>query len=118
MAFANKLVNGIATPFIGPKVCLVMSSSASDALVGKVEKKVRGATLHSLKEGMPALGKGGVCVFLTPSSQRDYQAARTLAKSGCATVLVNGSFKVRHVANSFADHIIELCAYLMLHTIQ
>ena len=107
VAFANKLVNGIATPFIGPKVCLVMSSSASNALVGKVEKKVRGATLHSLKEGMPEVEKGGVCVFLTPSSQRDYQAARTLAESGCATVLVNGSFKVRRLANVASDLSIE-----------
>ena len=40
-------------------------------------------------------GKDEVCVFLTPSSQKDYQVARMLAENGVSTVLVNGSFKVK-----------------------
>mmetsp|Transcript_28176 Transcript_28176/g.50967 ORF Transcript_28176/g.50967 Transcript_28176/m.50967 type:complete len:293 (-) Transcript_28176:320-1198(-) len=94
-AFVNKLVSGIATPFFGPSVSIVMSSSASNALIKKVQKKVKGATVISAKEGMPpeVLKKDNVCIFLTPSSQKDYQAARTLAEYGCPAVLVNGSFK-------------------------
>mmetsp|Transcript_6405 Transcript_6405/g.15955 ORF Transcript_6405/g.15955 Transcript_6405/m.15955 type:complete len:294 (+) Transcript_6405:100-981(+) len=94
VAFASKLVGGISNPFFGPSVSLVVSSSASNSLVNKVKKKVKGATLYSLKDGMPDIqGKDSICVFLTPSSQRDYQAARSLAESGCASVIVNGSFK-------------------------
>lgn len=93
-AFVNKLVGGLSNPFFGPSVSLVLSSSASNALINKVQKKVKGATLYSLKEGMPDVqGKDSVCIFLTPSSQRDYQAARSLAESGCSTVVVNASFK-------------------------
>jgi hypothetical protein len=105
IAFASKLANGISTPFFGPTVYLVMSSSSSNALIAKVQKKVKGATLCSLKEGMPEVkGKDDVCVFLTPSSQRDYQAARSLADSGVSTVVVNGSFKVRKIG-SYLMHI-------------
>ena len=112
--FIAKLINGVSNPFFGPKVSLVMSSSASNALIGKVQKKVKSATLVSLKEGLPEVqGKDNICVFLTPSSPRDYQAARTLAESGCPTVLVNGSFKVctyavfinwKYVLSLFATH--------------
>ena len=61
----------------------------------KVEKKVKSTKIYSLKEGLPEVnGKDEVCVFLTPSSQKDYQVARMLAENGVSTVLVNGSFKV------------------------
>lgn len=97
VAFAARLAGGIAVPVFGPDVTLVVSSSASNALLGKVRKRVRGAAIVSAKDGVPeASGKGkdgGVFVFLTPTSQRDYQTARALAESGRPTVLVNGSFK-------------------------
>ena len=96
VAFVNKLVGGISTPFFGPSISLVISSSSSNAFINKVQKKVKGATLISLKDGIPGIleKKDNVCIFLTPSSPKDYQAARTLAEYGRATVLVNGSFKV------------------------
>ena len=97
VAFVNKLVGGISTPFFGPSISLVISSSSSNAFINKVQKKVKGATLISLKDGsIPGIleKKDNVCIFLTPSSPKDYQAARTLAEYGLATVLVNGSFKV------------------------
>jgi len=94
VAFANKLVGGIGTPIFGPSVSLVMSSSASNAMINKVKKKVKGATVFSSKDGMPEVsGKDNVWIFLTPSSPRDYKAAASLAEYGCPTVLVNGSFK-------------------------
>ena len=97
VAFVNKLVGGISTPFFGPSISLVISSSSSNAFINKVQKKVKGATLISSKDGsIPGIleKKDNVCIFLTPSSPKDYQAARTLAEYGRATVLVNGSFKV------------------------
>ena len=97
VAFVNKLVGGISTPFFGPSISLVISSSSSNAFINKVQKKVKGATLISSKDGsIPGIleKKDNVCIFLTPSSPKDYQAARTLAEYGLATVLVNGSFKV------------------------
>ena len=94
--FVQKLIGGIATPFFGPNLNVILSSSASNALVKKVEKKVKGTKIYSLKEGLPEVnGKDEVCVFLTPSSQKDYQVARMLAENGVSTVLVNGSFKVK-----------------------
>jgi len=94
VAFANKLVGGIGTPIFGPSVSLVMSSSVSNAMINKVKKKVKGATVFSAKDGVPEVsGKDNVCIFLTPSSPRDYKAAASLAESGCPTVLINGSFK-------------------------
>ncbi|KAL7555322.1 hypothetical protein ACHAWF_019008 [Thalassiosira exigua] len=104
VAFVSKLVGGISNPFFGPSVSLLMSSSASKSLVDKVQKKVKGAKLYSLKEGIPeAQGKDkSVCVVFTPSSQSDYRAARTLAESGYTTVLVNGTFKVTILFHLFA----------------
>ena len=100
IAFVNKLVGAIAIPFIGPEVTVVLSSSASNALVNKVQKKIKGAKLFSLKDGIPQMAdkKGTVYVFLTPSSPKDYQAAKTLAEYGCTAVLVNGSFKVCYLS--------------------
>lgn len=102
--FVIKLVNSLTNPFAsifggGKKVYLVMSTSASNSLMNKVQAKVKkgsggATTVIALRDGMPeAAGKEKVCVFLTPSSQRDYQIARTLAEAGCPTVVVNASFK-------------------------
>ncbi|KAL3757503.1 hypothetical protein ACHAWU_000900 [Discostella pseudostelligera] len=103
--FVIKLVNSLTNPFAsifggGKKVYLLMSTSASNSLMNKVQAKVKkggsggATTVIALRDGMPeAAGKEKVCVFLTPSSQRDYQIARTLAEAGCPTVVVNASFK-------------------------
>ena len=96
IAFVNKLVNGIRpAPFLGPNVALVVSSSASNSFL-KSAKKVKGATLYSLKDGLPQVTTEDVCIFVTPCSRGDYQAAATLAESGAAkaVVVVNGFAKV------------------------
>jgi len=123
VAFVNKLYNSlergtvkssIAIPFIGPDVTVVLSSSASNALINKVQKKIKGATLFSLKEGIPQMAdKKGVYVFLTPSSPKDYQAAKTLTEYGCTAVLVNGLFKVCifFVFCNIVYHIIFITSY-------
>ena len=94
VAFVGKLVGGIATPFFGPGANVWTSSSAPKSLVDKVRKTAKGAAVLSAKDGVPQQVKG-VSVFLTPSSKKDYQTARSLAESGHCTVLVNGAFKVR-----------------------
>lgn len=94
IAFASKLVNGISPPLFGPKVTLVISSSTSKSFLDKA-KKVKGATVCSLKDGLPELSPDDVCVFLTPSSRNDYEAAKSLAGSRAAKaiVVVNGFAK-------------------------
>ncbi len=97
VAFANKLVNGIApAPFLGPKVSLIVSSAASNSFIKKA-KKVKGAQLYSLRDGLPEVGKEDVCIFLTPSSRNDFQAAKSLAESSAskAVIVVNAFAKVR-----------------------
>lgn len=125
----NKLVGALAIPFIGPEVTVVLSSSASNALINKVQKKIKGATLFSLKDGIPQMAdKKGVYVFLTPSSPKDYQAAKTLAEYGCTSILVNGLFKVcytlcilyiifgSHDMTKFT-HLIYISSHLMHETL-
>lgn len=95
IAFVKKLVNGIApTPFFGSNISLVVSSGVSNSFLKKAQK-VKGATLCSLRDGPPQAEKGGVCIFVTPSSQKDYQTAKSLAKSGCSAVILNGFAKDR-----------------------
>lgn len=114
VSFVNKLVGALAIPFLGPEVTVVLSSSASNALINKVQKKIKGATLFSLKDGIPQMAdKKGVYVFLTPSSPKDYQAAKTLAEYGCTAVLVNGLFKVCifFAFCIYCNHIILITSY-------
>ena len=92
IAFASKLCSKVGSPF-GPKVNLVISSSASKSFTDKVQKKVKGASICSVKD-LGSTSVSGICVFLTPSSKADYQEARKLAESGCSAVIVNGLFKV------------------------
>ena len=95
IAFAKKLVNGIAPlPFGGPGVSVIMSTSASGSFTKKAKAGVKGAKLYALREGVPEVRKGGVCIFVTPCSQKDYQTAKSLAQSGCPTVVLNGFAKV------------------------
>lgn len=98
IAFASKLVNGISPPLFGPKVTLVISSATSKSFLDKA-KKVKGATVCSLKDGLPELSPDDVCVFLTPSSRNDYEAAKSLAGSRAAKaiVVVNGFAKVSRI---------------------
>lgn len=92
IAFASKLCSKVGSPF-GPKVNIVISSSASKSFRDKVQKKVKGASICSVKD-LASTSVSGVCVFLTPSSKADYQEATKLAEGGCSTVIVNGLFKV------------------------
>jgi len=93
IAFASKLCSKVGSPF-GPKVNLVVSSSASRSFMDKVQKKVKGASICSVKDLASTSVSGTTSVFLTPSSKADYQEARKLAEGGCPTVIVNALFKV------------------------
>ena len=98
IAFVAKLCSKVGNPLLGPKVNLIISSSASRNFIDKVQKKVKGVTICSVKDiASSSSSGGGVCVFLTPSSKTDYQEARKLAEGGCSTVIVNGLFKVSYV---------------------
>jgi hypothetical protein len=88
VAFVNKLVKEIGIPFIGPKVNVLVSSSASGSFLGKVKSKVKNG-VYSLKDegAVKDLGKSDVCVVLTPSSTKDYRVAKELAEDGFKTVI-------------------------------
>lgn len=104
IAFVAKLVRGISSPIplLGPRVCVVTSSSASVSLTEKIRKRVGGAaSVYSLKmgdasnkDGGGGKKKGNMCyIFITPSSKSDYRTAIDQAEAGYPTILVNGSFK-------------------------
>lgn len=94
ISFASKLCSKLGSPF-GPKVNLVISSSASRSFTEKVQKKVKAASTCSVKDLTSSTPSAiGVFVFLTPSSKTDYEEARKLAERGSAAVIVNGLFKV------------------------
>ena len=99
IAFVAKLCSQVGNPLFGPKVNLIISSSASRNFIDKVQKKVKGANIFGIKDiaSSSSATSSGVCVFLTPSSKTDYQEARKLAEAGCSTVIVNGLFKVSYV---------------------
>jgi hypothetical protein len=93
--FCTKLLRNIAPfPVVGPKTCLLISSAASNSYLQKARSAFKGGTVHSLKDGLPAVGRGDVCVLASPSARKDYDAARSLASSGTAIVIVNGFAKV------------------------
>ncbi len=89
---------------------LAISSSASNSFWNKARKVRGGATFVSLKEGrLPSFEASSssssssskeeeeVWIFVTPSSPKDFQAAKSLAASGTvkAVVIVNAFAKVR-----------------------
>lgn len=90
---------------------LAISSSASNSFWNKARKLRGGATFVSLKEGrLPSFEASSssssssskeeeeeVWIFVTPSSPKDFQAAKSLAASGTvkAVVIVNAFAKVR-----------------------
>ena len=106
LAFASNVLKSIAPlPFMGPKTWLLVSSTASNAFLRNASSKAKrsGSTLHSLKEGLPAVGKGDVCILVTPSTKSDYVAAQTIAAGGlvAAVILQNGFAKVRRWKHNF-----------------
>jgi hypothetical protein len=93
--FCTKLLRNIAPlPILGPKTCLLISSTASNSYIQKARSAFKRGTVHSLKDGLPVVGLGDVCVLASPSARKDYDAARFLTSSGTAVVLVNGFAKV------------------------
>ena len=89
-------------PF-GPKMNVLVSSSASNSFLEKVRSKVKGGDVYSLKDdgALQTMGKGkdNVGIVLTPSLAKDYRVAKELADAGLKTVLVNGLFKVSWLNN-------------------
>lgn len=99
-AFAAKLVKSLSPlPFLGPDVYLLLSAAASQRVVGKARRSMKGAKyVGSLKDGVPgSFQKGDVVVMISPCISQDYQAAAQLAQDGVSggVVLINGLAKVR-----------------------
>jgi hypothetical protein len=101
ISFVQQLVKGISpgAPLIGPKVLVVVSSSASKSFLSRVQQIKGTSNVCSLKDGIPTndLSKDDICIFITPSAKGDYQAAVKLAESQFvkAVIIVNGFAKVR-----------------------
>jgi len=96
LAFASKLIKSLSpVPFVGPKTWLLTSSASSSSFLSAARKSAGSATIHSLRDGLPKLGKDDVCVLVTPSSRNDYDAAKVIASSGdaAAVVILNGFAK-------------------------
>jgi hypothetical protein len=95
LAFCAKLVRGISPlPLMGPKTFLLTSTTSSSNFVDKAKKTVKGATIHSLRDGIPKeIKQGDVCVLVSPSVRQDYLIAQQIASNGVALVLVNGLAK-------------------------
>lgn len=98
LSFVEKLLKSISPiSFLGPKTWLLVGSAASNSLLRKSEntaKKCR-SIVHSLKDGLPEVEKGDVCVLITPSTKRDYDDASRIASDGiaAAVILQNGFAK-------------------------
>lgn len=96
LAFASKLIGSLAPlPFMGPKVWLLASSAASSSFLKTAKKSVGSAQLFSLRDGLPQVTTGDVCILLSPSSRNDYESAQRIASDGIAkaVVIVNGFAK-------------------------
>lgn len=98
LSFALKLVKSLSPiPFFGPKTWLLTGISASNTFLSEAKKtmKATSTTIHSLKEGIPAVGQGDLCVLVSPSSRRDYNFAKEIAllENSGAVVILNGFAK-------------------------
>jgi len=96
LVFVSKLAKAIApAPFLGPKVSLLVSSSASNSFKAGAKSKVKGASIYSMKDDLSDIGDDTVCIVTMPSSRIDYQTAQNLATSGtvAAVIVVNGFAK-------------------------
>lgn len=100
ISFVQQLVKGISlgAPLIGPKVSLIVSTSASKSFLSRAQQIKGPSSVWSLKDGIPTnVSKDDICIFLTPSARVDYQVAAKLAESQSvkAVVIINGYAKVR-----------------------
>uniref|UniRef100_A0A7S2A6T0 DUF1995 domain-containing protein n=1 Tax=Ditylum brightwellii TaxID=49249 RepID=A0A7S2A6T0_9STRA len=97
LSFAIKLLKAVSLPFVGPKTWLLTSSTASKSFFSAASSSFKGgnAAVHSLKDGLPNVDQGDICVLVTPSSRSDYEAAKKIASAGvaAAVVIVNGFAK-------------------------
>jgi len=97
IAFASKLVKGLAPFPFGPKINVFMSSAASNSYVTKAKTKIKGGQVLPLKGGVDeeVLSEKDICVMVTPSTRSDYQIAEKLASSGqvFAVIIVNAFAK-------------------------
>lgn len=76
---------------------VLTSSAASNSFTSDATKKIKGAKVLSLKNGVPdEITSKDICIMLTPSTRNDYQTAFNLAKSGeaAAVVIFNAFAKV------------------------
>jgi len=96
LQFVAKICKEISpVSWMGPRIWLIVSSSASNSFAAIAKARVKNAQFHSLRDGLPSkVGKGDICFVVTPSSPSDYQAAKTLTKSDVgAVVILNGFAK-------------------------
>jgi hypothetical protein len=96
LAFASKLISSLAPlPFMGPKTWLLASSAAPSSFMRNAKKSAGSAELFSLRDGLPEVAAGDVCILLSPSSRSDYDVAQKIASEGVAkaVVVVNGFAK-------------------------
>lgn len=84
----------LPAPFGPGKVWMVPSRSSTERMKSKMKQKWKNG-FHSLADGLPPVKSRDVCVFVSPSSSTDYDAAARLTANGNAVVLVNGQAKVR-----------------------
>ena len=94
LQFALKLAKSISIPFVGPKVYVVTSSTASGSFAASAAKKA-GASVISLKDGLPDFDATDIVIFLTPSTNADYRTAESTATSGTVggVIIINGYAK-------------------------
>lgn len=100
--FAGKLIRSISPlPLLGPKTWLLTSTTASPSFIASAKSKA--PVVHALRDGLPSVAKGDICVLIGPSAQNDYDAADRLAAAGVAkaVVVVNGFAKVRYGRKTF-----------------
>jgi Domain of unknown function (DUF1995) len=96
LEFAVKLLRSISPVpmLLGPGTWLIISSAASSSFFEKAQKAYSGnGKVHSLKNGLPNVRARDVCVFVSPSVSKDYEAAKRLVVNGNKVVVVNGFAK-------------------------
>lgn len=97
LATAKMIVQSLS-PIIsglGPAVWLLTSTAASATFQRKAAAAAAGKdpSVHSLKDGPPAVKSRDVCVLVAPCTSADYAMAQQLVSNGNAVVLVNGLAK-------------------------
>jgi hypothetical protein len=82
----------LPAPFGPGKVWMVPSRSSSERMKSLLKQKWN--SVHDLSQGTPPVKSRDVCIFVSPSSPADYDAAASLTANGNAVVVVNGQAKV------------------------